>query len=119
MKRITVSLPDDLSALLDQERRRRDVPAAAIIREAVERYLVSPGERRQLRIAGLGSSTHGDTAERIEEILDEEWGGAQGYRSLMFGEAAGPPVARHRPAIEQPIADEPDERPGADARRSA
>jgi hypothetical protein len=89
MKRTSVALPDQLAALLDAERRRRDVSAATIIREAVERYLVAPTTRRVPRFAALGESGHTDTSAQIEEILEQEWGGEQGYRRLMFGDDDG------------------------------
>ena len=73
MKRTTLKLPDDLDARLRGEARRRGVTIAEITREALEHHL-GVGARRQLRAAGIGRSGTGDLAERIEEILDREWG---------------------------------------------
>jgi metal-responsive CopG/Arc/MetJ family transcriptional regulator len=75
MKRLTISLPDDLAKALEIERQRRDVPAASIIREAVASYLVVPRARGELRIANLGASGLHDISEQVEEILTREWGG--------------------------------------------
>ena len=74
MKRITFVVPDDLNALLEDERRRRDVPAAEVIREALATYLTSDQVRPHLPFIGLGHSGFHDTARNIDAILDEEWG---------------------------------------------
>ncbi len=75
MRRITISLPDEVSAGLQREAGRRRVPVSQIAREAIESYLRRPGGgRRDLRFAALGGSGHRDTARRLEEILDQEWG---------------------------------------------
>jgi len=83
MKRTTVMLPDDLAALLDYERRRRDVSATAIVREALEQYLVNGGAEHpnpKFSFFGIGrSGSKGKYAGRIaanmEEILKDEWSG--------------------------------------------
>jgi hypothetical protein len=86
MKRTTLNLPNDLAALLDQERRRRDVPAATIVREALTQYFMGTGGRRQLRIAALGESDGTRSiAVEAEEILAEEWGSKEGQNRLMYG----------------------------------
>jgi hypothetical protein len=74
MKRITIVVPDDLNALLQEERRRRDVPVAEVVRDALEAYLVKKDTPRKLPFAGLGRSGRHDISERVEEILAEEWG---------------------------------------------
>ncbi len=76
MKRTTVVLPDDLSALLERERRRRDVSAAAIIREALAAYLGANDRPKRLSFIALGRSGFTDTSERIDDILAQEWGRA-------------------------------------------
>lgn len=73
MKRLTVTLPDEIATRLDEEHRRRAVPASAIIREAVEHYLGSSETSEPLGIIGLGASGEHDVSERIEEILLNEW----------------------------------------------
>jgi hypothetical protein len=72
MKRITFSLPDDLAALLEHERRRRDVPASVIVREALS-SLLKPNAEQDLWFVGIGRSEYTDTARRWDAILDEEW----------------------------------------------
>jgi hypothetical protein len=42
MKRITVSIPNELAEKIDVERRKRDVSAATVIREAVAAYYAEP-----------------------------------------------------------------------------
>ncbi len=74
MKRITVVLPDGLELILQQERQRRDVPAAAIVREALEAYLGLQDRTRDVPFAGVGHSGRSDIAGRAEEILDQDWG---------------------------------------------
>jgi len=49
MKRTTIMLPDDLAALLEFERRRRDVPARAIVRAV---YPGAVGAIRRLHATG-------------------------------------------------------------------
>ena len=76
MKRITFVVPDELNSLIENERRRRDLPAAFVIREALATYLASSGSTDQsprLPFIGIGRSGHHDTARRIDEILAEEW----------------------------------------------
>jgi hypothetical protein len=74
MKRITIVVPDELNALLQQEWRRRDVSLAEVVRTALEAYLLEPNTSRQLPFAALGRSGRRDISERVEEILAEEWG---------------------------------------------
>lgn len=74
MKRTTVVLPDDLAALLDLERRRRDVSTATIIREALTAYLRGDGAwPTRLPFVALGRSGFQDTAREAEAILAREW----------------------------------------------
>jgi hypothetical protein len=79
MKRTTVVLPDDLAALLDLERRRRDVSTAVIVREALTAYLRRDGTpAKPLPFAALGRSGTRDTAQEAEAILAREWGHDRG-----------------------------------------
>lgn len=74
MKRTTISLPDDLAALLSNEARRRGRSVSAITRAALmDHFGLAEGEPRELPFLALGGSGHSDTSERIEEILAEEW----------------------------------------------
>jgi hypothetical protein len=74
MRRTTVLLPDDLAALLELERRQRDVSAAEIIREALSAYLRRGGtEPARLRFIGMGRGGGADAARRVDAILAQEW----------------------------------------------
>lgn len=86
MKRTTINLPDDLYALLEAERKRRDVSVTAVVREALEKYLTGTPAPRRLRIAALGKSdgTRALAAD-VEDILAEEWGSEEGQNRLMYG----------------------------------
>ena len=73
-------LPDELAALLDYERRRRDVPASAVVREALERYLAPARAEGQddPRFAFFGIGRSGQKgrpgiAESMEELMAREW----------------------------------------------
>lgn len=75
MKRTTIYLEPELEVLLERETRRRRVPMATLIREAIRDYLQrdpDPGPPG----AGAFESGQNDTAERAEEAL----------RDLGFGE---------------------------------
>jgi hypothetical protein len=75
MRRTTIMLPDDLAALVELERRRRDLSTSELVRRALLSYLgVESGGPRRLPFAALGSSGTSDTSERVEEILAERWG---------------------------------------------
>jgi metal-responsive CopG/Arc/MetJ family transcriptional regulator len=74
MKRITISLPDDMARALEREARRQGASVSAVVREALIDPLHMPvGETRDLPFAGVGRSGKRDTARRAEEILAEEW----------------------------------------------
>jgi predicted transcriptional regulator len=75
MRRITVSLPDELADALKREARRRSSSASAIARDALSDYLglVPAGERRELAFADLGRSGHNTTAHDMEYLLEREW----------------------------------------------
>ena len=75
MRRTTISLPDDVADALDREARRRSLPASAIARDALSRYLGigNAGEERELPFAALGHSGHNTTARDMEDLLEREW----------------------------------------------
>jgi hypothetical protein len=74
MRRITISLPDDLAAALEREAHRRRKPVSHIAREAIGAQLGRPPSgRRKLPFASLGRSGHHSTARDLEEILAAEW----------------------------------------------
>jgi hypothetical protein len=78
MKRITFVVPEDLNALLEDERRRRDVPTAAVIREALASYFTTGAQDRTLPFIGIGHSGFHDTARNLDAILAEEWNADRG-----------------------------------------
>ena len=63
MQKTTVYLPDDLKAALSNEARRRGVPEAEVIREAISATVSRPRPR-----SGLFES-HEPFAERADELL--------------------------------------------------
>ena len=72
MRRITISLPDNVAAALKREARRRGVPISQIAREAIEGR--GSAEPRELPFAALGRSGHRSTARDLEKIIEAEWG---------------------------------------------
>jgi len=75
MRRTTISLPDEVSQLLEREARRRGTSVSQIARQALMEFLgLSEAAPRHLPFAGLGSSGHRHTARDMEDILAEEWG---------------------------------------------
>jgi predicted transcriptional regulator len=70
MRRTTISLPDELSAAVEREARRRRVPVSQIAREALEARLGRSG-RRDLPFAALGRSGYRTTARDAEALLAE------------------------------------------------
>lgn len=75
MRRITVSLTDELAGALSRESRRRELPASAIVRNALSAYLgvSNLAARRELPFASVGCSGRRTTAREIEELLGREW----------------------------------------------
>jgi predicted transcriptional regulator len=79
MKRITVSLPDDVAAALEREARRRRVPVSQVAREAFAAHLGLAGDKpRKLPFAALGASGRHTTARDLENVLAAEWTRARG-----------------------------------------
>jgi Arc/MetJ-type ribon-helix-helix transcriptional regulator len=75
MKRITISLPEDLVAALERESRRERASVSEIARKAIEERLGrSPGTEKHLPFIGIGSSDgKGPYARDMEDVLREEW----------------------------------------------
>ena len=80
MSRTQISLTEDQMRRLRAEARRRRVPIAEVVRDAVERIVpIDPGDRkarfeRLMAAAGRFRSGSGDVAERHDEIAGEaEW----------------------------------------------
>jgi predicted transcriptional regulator len=74
MKRITITLPDDLAAAVARTADRRRVSVSQVTREALADYLgLAEKGSRALRFAALGSSSHRSTSRDLEDILSAEW----------------------------------------------
>jgi hypothetical protein len=73
MKRITISLPDDLEATVQREARRRRIPVSQVVRERLEAGRGAGQTVPRIAFAALGRSGHHDTARNIDAILDAEW----------------------------------------------
>ncbi len=68
MKRTTIYLEPELELLLKTEMRRRNVPMAELIRDALRAYL-GRGSREAPPGAGAFSSGRKDTAAKAEQLL--------------------------------------------------
>lgn len=74
MKRTTISLPDDLSELLDDEARRLSISVSAVVRQLITERLVGSAERpREIPWAGILDDPDAPPARELEEFLDREW----------------------------------------------
>lgn len=71
MKRTTVMLPEDTDARLRLEARRRGVPIAVVVRDAVEHHLPPPSPGRRPAFFAIGEEGPADSAERVDEIVLE------------------------------------------------
>lgn len=79
MQRTTLSLPDELVAALKREARRRDTSVSDVARQAlIDHFGLADTGPRTLPFVALGRSGFHDTSDRIDEILDDEWGRARG-----------------------------------------
>src|SRR5207244_2340747 len=78
MMRTTITLPDDLAAVVAREAQRRRTSLSQVVREALIAHLAVGGEEhRKLPFARLGRSGQRHTARDIETILEKEWAGAR------------------------------------------
>jgi predicted transcriptional regulator len=74
MKRTTVTLSDDLATVVQREAQRRRLSVSEIVRQALEaQFGIADGQPRRLPFADLGRSGQPAIAERVEDILAEEW----------------------------------------------
>jgi len=69
MKRTTVMFPDEVEARLRLEARRRGVPIAEVVREAVERHLPAPEPGQPLSFFAIGEGGPPDASERVDEYV--------------------------------------------------
>lgn len=88
MKRTTIMLPDDLAQLVDRERRRRDVSAATVIREAVAAYFAPPAQPKRYSFIGIANSGGADefSAATMEEWLAREARSDDAYSRMKYGD---------------------------------
>lgn len=74
MKRITITLTDDLGATVEREARRRKVSISQVVRDAPETRFEFAGLPRKLSFEALGSSGEGSTTARdFEDVLTSDW----------------------------------------------
>ena len=80
MKRTTLFLEEGKDRELHLLAQREKLPVAALVRDALGRYLdeANRGKGLRLRFLAAGRSGHHDTAERAEELL---WGDLQPHYS--------------------------------------
>jgi Arc/MetJ-type ribon-helix-helix transcriptional regulator len=73
MMRTTISLPDDLAAMLAREARRLDASVSEVVRQALSRHLSGDPADAGPGFIAIGRSGTKRTARRAEEILAREW----------------------------------------------
>ena len=71
MKRTTIFIDEALMGRLRRFAQRNGISSAAVVREAVATYLeTQESEKRGVpTLAGRFESGHGDTSERVDELL--------------------------------------------------
>lgn len=91
MRRMTITLPDELAIAIDRERRRQDTSASAIVRIALDTYFVSDQQEAIQSIFNLGKTGTGESVgARTEEILAAEYAD---YLQRENGISVWPPPA--------------------------
>jgi len=74
MKRVTVSLPDDLAALAESEARRRHTSISEVVGESLaEKLCPAAAKPRVIPWAGIATSTDMVRAADIDEYLAKHW----------------------------------------------
>jgi len=74
MKRTTITLPDDLSDLVDSEARRRQMSVSDVIRTFIIEGLAGTAEKpRGIPFAGLFHDPGMVTGATIDEELKQRW----------------------------------------------
>jgi hypothetical protein len=69
MKRTTVMFPEEVDRRLRLEARRRGVPVAEVVREAVERHLPPAEPGQPLSFFGVGEGGPADASERVDDYV--------------------------------------------------
>lgn len=73
MKRLTISLPDELAALVAREAQRLNTSVSDVVRRALAADLgVASDSAKRLPFAGIGRSGQAHTARDAEKVLDKE-----------------------------------------------
>jgi Arc/MetJ-type ribon-helix-helix transcriptional regulator len=74
MKRTTVTLPDELAELVDDEARRRRTSVSALVRRLISEGLTGTTERpREIPWAGVVDDPTAPPARDLERVLAREW----------------------------------------------
>lgn len=74
MRRLTISLPDDLDNLLRDEARRRSTTVSEVVRKLVAQFLLGTEKKpREIPFAGIMDDPGMVQSDQIEEFLDETW----------------------------------------------
>jgi predicted transcriptional regulator len=91
MKRTTIFLEERVERDLQAIARREGRPMAAVVREAIARYLGSRRRAagRSLSFLAMGHSGHRDTAERHEDLLWRDLAPHAGRASDARAETGG------------------------------
>lgn len=95
MKRTTLFLDEQLEHDLRALSKRKGLPLASVVREAMAQYLLNEQQREQasVRFIAAGRSGHSDTAERHEELL---WGDLDPHGEADTAASPAPKPARPR-----------------------
>lgn len=73
MHRITISLPDELAAVVSDQADRDGTSVSEVVRRAVILAFVREDQPPDLPFAALGRSGKATTARDAEDILPREW----------------------------------------------
>lgn len=76
MRRITISLPDDLAEIIEDEARRLRRPLSEIVREAIAKELGVHPEcdlKKKVPFAGIVASEELVSATKMDEYLAGDW----------------------------------------------
>lgn len=76
MKQITIEIPEQYEQWLCDEANRRETSVEALVWEAISAYEYRSRLPRTFSSKGVGSSGESDISQRVEEILEAEWGRA-------------------------------------------
>ena len=73
MKRITISLPEEMAARVEREARRDRTSVSEVVRQSLIARFAPSSETgtRHIPFAGIADSGYTDTAERHDELLAE------------------------------------------------